>query len=71
MIELNIHFLQAPCKTHSAVTKPHRKEDVESVWEQITRSATIFAALLDDTAPEVRQQLTDIRRKKLHPIEAD
>lgn len=48
MIELNIHFLPASCKTHAAVTKPHREEDVESVWEQITHSATIFAAVLDD-----------------------
>lgn len=71
MIELNIHFLPAPCKTHGAVTKPHRKEDVESVWEQITCSAIIFTAVLDETAPEVWQQLIDIRRKKLHPIEAD
>lgn len=61
MIELNNHFLPASCKAHAAVTKPHREEDVESVWEQITRSATIFAAVLDDPLPEVNQQLIDIR----------
>lgn len=61
MLELNIHFLPASCKTHAAVTKPHRDEDVESVWEQITRPATIFAAVLDDPLLEVRQRLIDIR----------